>query len=72
MYISAKLDKSTELKNHIATTSLPCTHFAEVSLEGGRGAEGAIPSLVWSFKIEQKETIYFCPPRIKKPNDGTA
>ena len=40
MYISARLDKSTKVTNHITTTLLPSTHFA-VGGNVGAGAEGA-------------------------------
>jgi hypothetical protein len=57
MYISAKLDKSTEVTHHITTTLLPSTHFAEVPLE--QGLRGLTP-LILSFRKEnRKETIYY-------------
>ena len=51
MYISAKLDKSTEVTNHITTTLLPSTHFAEVTLvQGLRGL--TLPP--WFGALEKK------------------
>ena len=66
MYIPTKLDKSTEVTNHITTTLLPSTHFAEVTLV--QGLRGLTPPPLFGAlekKIERNNILLPVSPGFK-------
>ena len=59
MYISARLDKSTKVTNHITTTLLLSTHFAEVPLEQAlRGLIETVQYFLIKLGIKPRTLVY--------------